>query len=592
MGSGREISRRDLLRDAGAAAATISLAATPGLAIARGTRSRREVAVLGGGMAGLAAAHELIERGFRVTVYERGTLGGKARSIPVRGSAAGGRLRLPGEHGFRFFPGFYHHVPDTMRRIPIAGNANGVHDNLVDANETSSPRTEGRADGTLFGTVPDPAQAATPEGMQRILVEEFVKQQGVRPEEAEFFANRLMVFLTSSEERRYGQWENVSWWDYVRAEGKSEEYQRVIARGLTRSLVAAKETVASTRTIGNMAEAFVMNIMGRGNDGAPDRVLNAPTDEAWIDPWVVLLKELGVRFEVGQTVEALEVDRGRIAAARTVDRRDGRRRRVEADWFVCAMPADRARKLWSPRVLRLDPALELMNELFVDWMNGIQFYLRRDIGLIRGHLTFVDAPWALTALTQAQFWAGRDFARDYGDGQAVDCLSVDISDWDSPGILYGKPAKLCRRWEIRDEVWAQVKAHLEDTGESVLPDDVLHSWFLDPAIRWSKAAGANRNHERLLVNTVGSWEKRPAARTAIPNLFLAGDYVQTDIDLATMEGANESGRAAVNALLEAAGSAAEPATMYALYDPPEYEPAKRADAELFAAGLPNALDRP
>jgi uncharacterized protein with NAD-binding domain and iron-sulfur cluster len=256
------------------------------------------------------------------------------------------------------------------------------------------------------------------------------------------------------------------------------------------------------------------------------------------------------------------------------------------------MPAERARRLWSRDVLHADPRLELMDELFVDWMNGIQFYLRRDVGLIRGHLTFVDAPWALTALTQAQFWADRDFARDYGDGKAVDCLSVDISDWDSPGILYGKPAKLCRRRQIRDEVWAQLKAHLEDTGESVLPDDVLHSWFLDPAIRWSERDGENRSHERLLVNTVGSWEKRPAARTEIPNLFLAGDYVRTDIDLATMEGANESGRAAANALLDAAGSSAEPAAMFELYDPPEFEAAKRADAELFKAGLPNALDRP
>ena len=78
------------------------------------------VAVLGGGVAGLTAAHELAERGFEVTVYEaRDRLGGKARSLPVPGSGADGRRDLPAEHGFRFFPGFYRHVPDTMRRIGV-----------------------------------------------------------------------------------------------------------------------------------------------------------------------------------------------------------------------------------------------------------------------------------------------------------------------------------------------------------------------------------------------------------------------------------------------------------------------------------------
>ncbi|HEX8742226.1 MAG TPA: FAD-dependent oxidoreductase [Thermoleophilaceae bacterium] len=584
------LSRREFLRDAALAGTAATVAAAPIPAIAKVTRGRR-VAVLGGGMAGLAAAHELAERGFEVTVYERKALGGKARSIPVPGTAGGGRRPLPGEHGFRFFPGFYHHVPNTMRRIPVRGNANGVWDNLRDADESASPRANGRADAQLFGAFPDPNEARTPDGLRRILVEEIVKQQGVPPHEAEFFANRVMVFLTSSEERRYGQWEHTTWWDFVRAEGKSEEYRRIVARGLTRSLVAAKETVASTRTIGNMAEAFVMNIMQRGNDGQLDRVLNAPTNEAWIDPWVVHLKRLGVRFRVGHRVEALNVRGGRIESARARDAR-GRTRTIEADWFVSAMPAERARKLLSRKLLALDPELEGIRELFVDWMNGIQYYLRRPVDTVHGHLTFPDSQWALTALTQAQFWDHHDFARDYGDGAAVDCLSVDVSDWDTPGMIYGKPAKQCTREEIAREVWMQIKAHLEDNGENVLPDDVLHSWFLDPAIAWSARKGRNLNDEPLLVNTVGSWERRPAARTAVPNLFLAGDYVQTDIDLATMEGANESGRAAVNALLDASGSKAEPVRMFKLYDPPEFEAAKRADAELFKAGLPNALDRP
>ena len=46
----------------------------------------RTVAVVGAGIAGLTAAHELAVRGFDVTVYEAGdvqAVGGKARSFPA-----------------------------------------------------------------------------------------------------------------------------------------------------------------------------------------------------------------------------------------------------------------------------------------------------------------------------------------------------------------------------------------------------------------------------------------------------------------------------------------------------------------------------
>ena len=102
------------------------------------------VIVLGGGVAGMSAAHELIERGFEVVVLERGDLaGGKARSIPVADDGedtSGHQLadtgvgsiahRVPGEHGFRFFPGFYKHVIDTMRRTP-SFDGRTVADHLV-----------------------------------------------------------------------------------------------------------------------------------------------------------------------------------------------------------------------------------------------------------------------------------------------------------------------------------------------------------------------------------------------------------------------------------------------------------------------------
>src|SRR4051812_20459409 len=383
-----EFTRRKLLHSAAVAGAGATLYGAPAALAAKRPRPKRprSVAVLGGGMAGLAAAHELAERGFSVTVYERNALGGEARSIPVAGTGSGARHALPGEHGFRFFPGFYHHVPDTMRRTPSPGTPTGVHDNRGAAGSGKWLRAGDRPDGFVFGIGPDPQQAATVDGLRRNLTS-MLSGHEVPPHELAYFVERLMVFVTSCDERKFGQWEHVSWWDFVKAEGKSQAYKKEIAAGLTRNVVAAKEKVASTRTIGHMGEAFVWNIMGRGNDGAPDRVLNLPTNEAWIDPWVIHLRSLGVKLSVGRTVEGLEVEGGRVAAARIHDSENGRHR-VTADWFVMAMPVERARRVLGTPVRRLDPAIGGLDSLFVDWMAGIQFYLRRKVDITRGHMTF------------------------------------------------------------------------------------------------------------------------------------------------------------------------------------------------------------
>jgi uncharacterized protein with NAD-binding domain and iron-sulfur cluster len=580
-----QLDRRTLLRGGAALGAVAAVGVSaPAFASTPG----RRVCVLGGGMAGLAVAHELAERGFEVTVFEPKAFGGKARSIPVPGTGAGGRADLPGEHGFRFFPGFYHHVPDSMRRTPFGANPNGVWDNLVPAMGAKFLRGGDRADAFLFGIGPDPAALLTVDGIRRYLTES-LKGQNVPPDELAYFVDRMMVFVTSSEERRFGQWENVSWWDFVGASTRSPDYQHVLAAGLTRNLVAAKETVASTRTIGHMGEAFVYNVMGQGNDGDVDRVLDLPTNEAWIDPWVSALRALGVRFVLGQELASYELGGGKVTAVQVRDAA-GATRRVEADWFVSAMPVERARTFFTPAMRAIDPSLARLDRLQTDWMVGIQYFLREKVDITRGHITFIDSPWALTGLTQGQFWSDRTFSADYGDGTAVDSLSVDISNWDAPGILFGKPAKECTADEVAQEVLAQIRHH--HTAGDVLPEGIVHSWFLDPGVQWQAAAARNTNETPLLVNTAGSWKDRPGVRTRIPNLFLAGDYVQTDIDLATMEGANESGRKAANAILASAGSTSAPAATYTLWRNPVLAPLQESDAALYRLGLPNALDVP
>ncbi|WP_433544850.1 hydroxysqualene dehydroxylase [Streptomyces sp. CA-294286] len=582
-------SRRTFVAGAATIGGAAALGTLPVGSARAADRGAPSVAVLGGGVAGLTAAHELAERGFRVTVYERRALGGKARSMDVPDSARGGRGALPAEHGFRFIPGIYHNLPDTMRRIPFRGNANGVWDNLVAPPEMMFARSNGREDLRM----PIPWPGHQPPGLdlddiRRMLTGLLQTALHLPLHEITYFVNRALVFLTSCDERRDSTWERTPWWDFVRAARMSKEYQRILAVGVTRNIVATKAEEASTRTVGTLGEAFVFNLLGQGADGPPDRILNAPTNEAWIDPWESHLKKLGVDFRIGWTVREMKTAGGRISAA-VIEDPTGAPRSVVADHYVCAMPVEHARRTWNSDMRALEPQLARADKLVTDWMTGIQFYLTERPKMVDGHVNLIDSPWSLTAIAQAGHWPGRDFPADYGDGVAVECLSVDISEWDRPGILYGRTAKQCTREEVAKEVWAQLKAALNDTGRTVLRDGALHSWFLDPGVDGLGTPNPT-NEDELLIHPCGTLHNRPTARTALPNFYLAGDYVAVDIDLATMEGANAAARAAVNALLDREGSAAPRCTVRALHRIPAVENLKRHDRTRWRLGLRNALD--
>ncbi|CAM5296637.1 hydroxysqualene dehydroxylase [Streptomyces avidinii] len=593
--AGTGSSRRTFIAGAGAAAATGAVVAGAGAApavaapAAGSPSAGRRVAVLGGGVAGLTAAHELAERGYAVTVYERRALGGKARSMDVPGSARGGRRPLPAEHGFRFIPGIYHNLPDTMRRIPFPGNARGVWDNLVAPREMMFARAAGRED--LRAPIPWPEHSPaelTPEELRRALTGILQTLVRLPLHETAYFVDRVLVFLTSCDERRTEVWERTPWWDFVRAERMSNEYRRILAVGITRNIVATKAEEASTRTVGTLGEAFVFNLLGRGADGPPDRILNLPTNEAWIDPWEAHLRSLGVEFRIGWTVREVRYADGRVSGV-AVEGPDGAPQTVTADHYVSALPVEHARRTWSAALRAADPMLGRCDRLQTDWMTGIQFYLTERAPLVHGHLNCIDSPWSLTAIQQAEHWPSRDFPAAYGDGTAVDCLSVDISEWDKPGILYGKTAKQCTREEVAREVWAQLKASLNDTGKTLLADSKLHSWFLDPGVD-GLGTPHPTNQDELLIHPVGTLHNRPSAGTRIPNFFLSGDYVAVDIDLATMEGANASARAAVNSLLDRDGSPAPRCTVRPMYRAPELEAARRHDLWRHRLGLRNVFD--
>lgn len=552
-----------------------------------------KVAIFGGGVSGMSAAHELAKRGFAVEVFEaRSIAGGKARSLPIPQTPTGApgvatsppvRARkpwLPGEHGFRFFPRFYQHVVTTMGEIPV-GDGRSVADNLVDTTRIQVARFD-RPGFYLPARFPQsPGDFQT--GLHTILAL-LAGNVGVTLAETAKLGAKVWQIFTSCEERRLTEYERISWWTFIEAADSSDEYKRYFGHGITRSLVAAKARRASTKTIGNIFTQIIYDILRPG--ASADRVLNGPTNDVWIEPWLMLLAERGVSYHFNARLTSIECAGGVVRGATVVV--DGIERRVDADYFLAAMPVERMTDLLSPELLAADPSLANLEGLkaAVEWMNGIQFYLTEDVPLSHGHTIYLDSPWALTSISQPQFWSGYDLS-SYGDGKVRGIISVDISNWIVPG-LNGKAAKDCSAKEIAEEVWGQLKRSMNVGGAQILRDDMLHFWFLDEDIVEADPdrPGMEVNTEPLLVNYVDTWALRPEAVTRISNFFLAGDYVRTTTDLATMEAANESARRAVNGILNASRSDQAHCELFRFQEPEVLAPLRAYDLSRFRQGLP------
>ncbi|TMH31261.1 MAG: FAD-dependent oxidoreductase [Betaproteobacteria bacterium] len=539
--------------------------------------AKHSVAILGGGVGGLSAAHELAERGFEVTVYERNAVfGGKARSLSVAASGVGGRKDLPGEHGFRFFPGFYKHVTDTMSRIPFGTHSGNCRDSLVQATRILLAR-QGKLDPVWVGRFPE-----TIDDFRTAFLALF-DNLDIPHHEVMYFVTRLLTLATSCEERYEREYEQVAFWDFIEADTRSENYRKYLGQGLTRSLVAMRAEESSTRTVGRILLQLFYGILVPGR--VFDRLLNGPTNDVWIDPWRThLTEQLGVTLVSSATVRAFNLTGDRIRSVSV--ERNGYVEEVTADFHVAALPVEIMQGLITSDLIRAAPSLARLGELRTEWMNGIQFYLETDEPLTDGHAIYLDSSWALTSISQRQFWRGYDLS-EYGDGRVSGVLSVDISNWTAPGNFNGRPAMAATsREEIKDEVWEQLKAALNSPGPMQLEDRNLVDWFLDPDIQLPNPSTVT-NLEPLLINRVGSFAARPEAYTEIGNLFLAADYVRTHTDLATMEAANEAARRATNAILAVSGVAAPPCNLWEFDIPLAMRNAQRLDQVRFRMGLPN-----
>lgn len=459
----------------------------------------RHTVIVGGGLAGLAAAAALAERGGRVTLLEaRAKLGGRASSF------------VDAETG---------ETIDNCQHVSLGCCTNLTHfcrtvgiDSLF--------RTEERL--TFIG--PDGSEAVfdeSPLPAPLHLLPAFRRLNYLSAREKRLLASGL---------RRLAAWGRKSTDESLpasitsgaRSEASGSFEAWLIANGQTPELrenfwhvvlVSALSESLDRIDVGHARKVFVDTFLAN-RAGWRVQIPRVPLDDLYGRPVEDWLRSRGAAVRLSAGVRGVEVSDG---VATEVVLRDGDR--LAADDVILAVPQFRVLSL-LPESLRAEPSLAAIAQLETAPISSVHLWFDRPI---------TELPHAVLVgrLSQWMFNGSAIFGRTDEDGTY--CYQVVISA--SRGV------------------------------KAMLQEDAIQNVLEELGAIWPAARSARVLRSRLVTEqravfspTPGVDRLRPSQQTPISNLQLAGDWTQTGWP-STMEGAVRSGYLAAENVLARQGRA-------------------------------------
>ncbi len=467
---------------------------------------------------------------------------------------------LPGEHGYRFFPAFYRHLFDTMKRTPlleeqrmtleefsqgVAGpDARRGRDGAVGSHKTMNARRHERyklveTGRTTYDNIvsvdyhsiaqehrrpelPEVLTRSQPTSLREAMASFHAAQDELGFEALDLARYQLKVleYVTMCAERRR-ELADVSWAEFIQIETYSEQFQKVMDIW-PQALIGMRAYEADAQTSGNISVQMMLDQLRAG--GFRDGTLNGPTSVAWLDPWRRYLEDQGVAFEGGELASITPGD----ASGRPVFTLSDGRTFAERGYVILAVPVEIAQQVVAGFGDRLDRGVKLRRfdgtdlervSAFVRWdrtlaseahpdgplqhFSGIQYYLEQDHSLVRGHTYFANSPWGVTSISQAQFRVHRpDWRQQYRGILSVDIGSCyDRGRLGAPSVWGSTPEQVAR------EIWGQMNDAI-GIEEQKLPDPL---WYhIDDDLRFDDAKpGVDHNRTPYLLSRPKEFAERP-----------------------------------------------------------------------------------
>jgi predicted NAD/FAD-dependent oxidoreductase len=494
---------------------------------------RARVAVVGGGIAGLACALRLAQNGCQVTIYEAADrLGGNLSSS---GAPQGPRQDV-----------YPHIFPDWYANFWSL-----IEDDL------GLKREENFAARWAVGLLEKPPSAPPPTHQPPFLTLDYTPtldsvvttlKSGVLPYPDAFLFAFINLDLAaqppdSCETDMLCQLD-VNGYFY------SRNYSTEAIGALQDEIISAIWSVPSDMTSAKVYKNFIKHQLSSLGPKTPYAwLLKGPLQTRIIEPLERKLTGKGggagpaldCRIETGVRVDSVEVPadgtpRIMLRRAAPSGRRSGPEEAPPADYVVIATPGTELAEMVmrgrpGQRLVDKVPDLAQVRRVWGEAIPVVNLYFKRKLKFMPQEIVVLrDSGYELTMLDISQLWDGDDKIPD------VTALVLAASN------SYALTSE-----DARAQGYLMIKRLRE-----YLYFDLGEAWGQGEDIDWTRTTVRRNEHHLLFVNDVGSRVWRPnTAYAQLPGVFFAGDVCKTDVDMATVEAAIQSGVMAARAVQQA-----------------------------------------